>query len=96
MYVQPKFLHYQVHTGNGDAIEVSLNGNAANILLLDDANYRNYQSGQRFSYRAGGYFNRSPIVLCAPSPGDWHVVVDLGGGPGRVSASVRVLSHTYR
>jgi uncharacterized protein DUF1883 len=92
MYVEPKFLHYEVQTGNGDAIEVSLHGNAANVLLLDDANYRSYQSGQRFRYH-GGYFNRSPVVLRAPALGRWHVVVDLGGRPGRVAASIRVLSH---
>ncbi len=92
MGVQPKFLNYEVATGNGDAIEVSLHGNSANVLLLDEPNYRNYQSGQKFHYH-GGYFDRSPVVLRVPASGRWHVVVDLGGRPGRVSASVRVLSH---
>jgi Domain of unknown function (DUF1883) len=92
MYAEPKFLHYEVRAGTGDAVEVSLNGNAANVLLLDDANYRNYQSGKAFHYQVGGYFSRSPVVLQAPSSGNWHLIVDLGGRPGRVSASVRVLS----
>jgi len=92
MYVQPKFLHYEIRAGKGDAIEVVLHGNAANVLLLDDPNYDSYRSGQRFRYH-GGYFNRSPVVLRTPTSGRWHVVVDLGGRPGRVSASVRVLSH---
>ena len=92
MYVQPKFLHYEIRTNAGDAIEVALNGNAANVLLLDDPNYQSYQSGHQFRYRAGGYFSRSPVILQAPSSGQWHVVVDLGGRPGRVSAAVRVLS----
>jgi hypothetical protein len=35
---------------------------------------------------------RSPITIAAPSAGHWHVVVDLGGYAGHVSASVRVLS----
>ena len=91
MIIQAKFLHYEIRTGDGDAIEVNLNGNAANVLLLDATNFRNYQSGQRFNYK-GGYFSRSPVVLQAPYSGNWHLVVDLGGRPGRVSAAVRVLS----
>jgi hypothetical protein len=92
MYVQSKFLHYEITASSGDAIEVALHGNAANVLLLDDSNYRDYQSGRRFRY-LGGYFKSSPVVLRTPSSGRWHVVVDLGGRPGRVAASVRVLTH---
>jgi hypothetical protein len=92
MYVQSKFLHYEVGASSGDAIEVALHGNAANVLLLDDSNYSDYQSGRPFHY-LGGYFKRSPVVLRAPISGRWHVVVDLGGRPGRVAASVRVLTH---
>ncbi len=84
------FLHYDVRTESGDAIEVTLTGNAANVLLMDEFNFQNYRSGRQYSY-FGGYFKQSPAVLKAPSAGRWHVVVDLGGGAGRVSASVRVL-----
>jgi hypothetical protein len=88
-----EFLHYDVWTQGQDAIEVALSGNAANVLLLDDSNFQNYKSRRQFNYH-GGFFKQSPVVLRAPGAGHWHVVIDLGGGAGRVSASVRVLSHT--
>jgi hypothetical protein len=31
MITQAKFLHYEIRTGEGDTIEVNLNGNAANV-----------------------------------------------------------------
>jgi hypothetical protein len=85
-----KFLNYEVWTQSGDVVEVSLSGNAANVLLMDDINFQSYRSGGRFNYY-GGHFNRSPAVIAPPLPGRWHVIVDLGGGAGHVSAAVRVL-----
>jgi hypothetical protein len=84
------FLHYDVQTQSGDAVEVMLSGNAANVLLMDELNFQNYRSGRRFTY-FGGYFNQSRAILKPPSAGHWHVVVDLGGGAGHVNAAVRVL-----
>lgn len=83
------FLSYDVQTQDGDVIEVALSGNAANVFLLDEVNFGNYRSGRQFRYH-GGYFDRSPVILKAPSSGRWHVVVDLGGRAGRVNATVRV------
>lgn len=85
------FLRYQVWTKNaGDAIEVTLLGHAANVLVMDDGNFVNYQSGRQFLYY-GGYYTQSPVVIVPPSAGHWNVVVDLGGGSGYVNASIRVL-----
>ena len=52
---------------------------AANVMLLDDYNYRNYISGFNYSYY-GGHTTSSPINLSIPTPGHWHLVVDNGGG----------------
>jgi len=84
------FLHYDVWTQSGDIIEVSLTGNAANVLLMDDSNFQNYRSGRQFQYH-GGYFTQSPAIIRAPSAGHWKIVVDLGGRGGHVNAAVRVI-----
>ena len=83
------YLHYELDAGPQDVVEVSLD-NAANVQLMDTANYTNYRAGQQYRY-TGGYAKSSPCRLSPPRRGNWHLVVDLGGYPGRVNASVRVL-----
>ncbi len=85
------FLHQEMEVGPDDLIEVTLN-NSANVLLLDAENYEHYRNNRSYRYAKGGYVERSPFRLRAPSHGIWHLVVDLGGGPGRVRAWVRVFS----
>ncbi len=75
---------------SGTFAEVALQGNAANVLLMDSANLSRYEAGSSFNY-FGGYFDRSPATIGIPHAGHWHVVVDLGGGGGHVEASVRVV-----
>lgn len=86
------FLHYEIDTGDGDAIEVNLD-RQANVRLLDGGNFSNYRSGRRHTYR-GGTVVRSPYRLAVPHAGHWHVVVDLGGNAGTVRAAVRVIRGT--
>lgn len=81
-------LHYPVNIGAGSVVEVTLD-HAANVMLLDDMNYRSYVNGQQYRYY-GGHATQTPVRLLAPYPGQWHVVVDLGGHGGSVRASVRV------
>jgi hypothetical protein len=78
------------HQPAGAVAEVTLSGNAANVLLLDATNFQNYRSGRRYSYR-GGHVTRSPYRVAIPHSGHWYVVVDMGGYVGRVNASVSVL-----
>jgi hypothetical protein len=85
------FLHTIVDAGPEDLIEVTLAGNAANVMLLDGVNFMHYRMGRTFNY-VGGHYTASPVVLRAPSRGQWNLVVDLGGRPGSVNASVRVLA----
>jgi hypothetical protein len=84
------FLHYQVATGTGSVIRVSLIGNAANVLVMDDANFNIFKQGGRYTY-FGGYYTRTPVLIKPPSPGRWNVVVNLGGAPGTVKAVVQVV-----
>lgn len=84
------YLHHEYDAGPGDVIEVALN-HAANVLLLDSANYSNYRNGRAYQYR-GGYVSSSPFRISPPHRGLWHLVIDLGGNAGTVRASARILS----
>lgn len=84
------FLHWDGWAGPNDTIVVSLD-HAANVQLLDDVSFSNYQAGRSFHYR-GGYFQKSPVVLQPPHTGHWHVTIDLGGHRGAVRAGIRVIN----
>ena len=73
-----------------EIVEVTIT-KAANVRLLDNANFQNYRYGRRHSY-TGGYVEHSPVRLQIPRSGHWYVVVDLGGYSGDVSSSIRLLS----
>lgn len=86
-----RYLKYDLgHRTRGEIVEVTLSGNAANVLLMDSNNLRSYQGGRRYRYH-GGQAKRSPVRLEIPRAGSWHVVVDHGGARGNTRASVRVL-----
>jgi len=72
-----------------DAIIIEVKGTEANVLVLDGSNFSAYRRGQRFRY-LGGHYRSSPVVITPPHPGQWHVVIDLGGQRGHVQASVTV------
>jgi hypothetical protein len=74
---------------SNDLVEVTLT-RAANVMLMDRANYGHYTSGRDFTYY-GGHFTETPAVLAAPRAGRWQLVIDLGGAPGTVSAGYRVI-----
>jgi hypothetical protein len=87
-----KFMQHDLGWQNrGELVEVTLSGNEANVLLLDDSNLRRYKAGNPYSY-TGGHVTKSPIRLQIPHGGNWHVVVNLGGFGGTVRSSVRVMA----
>ena len=83
-----EYLHQQLDLAADDVVEVALD-NAANVMLLDPTNFDAYQNRRPFRYR-GGYATTSPFRIDVPHAGRWYLVVDLGGGPGAVRASVAV------
>jgi len=83
------FLHYTVTTGQRDMVRVYLTGSAANVLVLDDANFESFKAGKEYHY-FGGHYTRSPAIIRPPNPGRWNVVINLGGLPGTVNAVVQV------
>ncbi len=38
----------------GEVVEITLHGNAANVRLLDSANFESYKNGKRHTYHGGG------------------------------------------
>ena len=74
----------------GERIQVTLQGNAANVRLMDSANYSSYRNGRSHHYY-GGLVKRSPIVLTVPNNGHWYITIDLAGLVGSVRSSIRRL-----
>lgn len=86
-----RFLHTDLgFLQGGRIVEVSLDGNAANVRLLDSMNFNAYQSGRGHQY-VGGLPHRSPFRLQVPHAGHWHVAVDFQGLRGQTNVGVRVL-----
>ena len=72
----------------GQVVEVTL-GTAANVRLMDAANFSSYRGGHQHRYY-GGHARQSPVQLQVPNSGHWHVAIDLGGYAGTIRSSVRV------
>lgn len=86
-----KFTHYDLgQCRAGERIEVTLNGSAANVRLMDSSNFQSYRNGR--SHRCqGGLMKRSPAVLQVPRSGHWHLAVDMQGLRGSTRSSIRRL-----
>lgn len=74
----------------GEIVEITLQGSAANVRLMDSSNFNSYKGGRQHRY-IGGLAKRSPVRLQIPNSGHWHVAVDMQGLVGNVRASTRVL-----
>lgn len=76
----------------GDAVRVEIDRDA-NVLLVDDHGLEAYSRHQPFHYVGGGY-PKGHALVGIPGAGNWHVVVDLGGSPGSVQATITI-SHQH-
>jgi Domain of unknown function (DUF1883) len=89
--MQVPFLQFQLNIHRpGAVVEVKLSGVESDVFLLDDSNFRTFESGQPTFQGKGGHYKQSPVRLQAPSAGHWNVAVVPYGG--RVEAKVRVLN----
>ena len=86
-----QFVHHDLgQRDSGDIVEITLQGNAANVRLMDSSNFQSYRNGRQ--YRCyGGLAKQSPVRLQIPNSGHWHVAVDLQGMRGNVKSSARIL-----
>jgi hypothetical protein len=65
--------------------------NKANVQVMTRSAYSSYKSGKRYRALGGSVTpSRSPLQVTIPNSGHWILAVDLGGYPGRISASVQV------
>jgi hypothetical protein len=87
MYME--YAYYEFDLEQGDIVSVEID-HQANVLLLDVINYQSYRNGQGYRYH-GGWAERSPVKIAAPSSGHWYVVINLGGRAGTVRHSARVI-----
>jgi len=85
------FTHYDLGSlERGRTVEIRLQGNAANVQLLDSTNFSNYKNGQRYHY-IGGLAKVSIIRLQTTHSSHWHVAIDMRGLRGSVRSAVKVL-----
>lgn len=64
-----KFTHYDLgQKRGGEIIEVTLQGSAANVRLMDSSNFNSYRSGRSHRYQ-GGLVKRLPYRLQVPISG---------------------------
>ena len=86
-----KFTHYDLgFKRGGEVVEITLQGSAANVRLMDSSNFSSYRAGRQHRYY-GGLAKRSPIRLQIPHSGNWHVTVDLQGLRGTVRSGIRMV-----
>ena len=83
------FLHKHEHLRRGDIVVANCS-HRCNVMLLDDTNFRFYQSRGRFTYY-GGYYTHFPVHIRVPEDGEWNVVLDLGGGSASINYSFDVI-----
>lgn len=86
-----QFVHHDLgQRDRGDIVEITLQGNAANVRLMDSSNFQSYRNGRQ--YRCyGGLAKQSPVRLQIPNSGHWHVAVDMQGLRGNVRSSARIM-----
>lgn len=85
------FTHYDLgNLDKGRIVEITLQGNAANVQLLDSSNFNNYKNGRQYRY-IGGLAKSSPIRLQTTHSSHWHVAIDLRGMRGNVKSAINVL-----
>lgn len=85
------FTHYNLgYVERGSVVVVTLQGNAANVRLMDGTSFSSYKAGRQHRY-IGGLAKQSPVRLQVPNSGTWHVTVDMQGMRGSVRSSVNVV-----
>ena len=86
-----KFSYYDLgNIESGRIVEITLEGNAANVCLMDSSNFQKYKNGQKHNYY-GGLAKHSPVRLKIPNNGNWYVTVDFRGLRGSVKHSMRII-----
>jgi hypothetical protein len=78
------------HCSAGSVVEVTPE-QTSNVWLVDAHNFELYRRGKRFRGVGGTVVVDTTVTLQVQTDDRWMVIVDLGGGRGRIRASVRKL-----
>jgi hypothetical protein len=76
------------HCAAGSVVEVTP-AQTSNVWLVDAQNFELYRRGRRCRAVGGTVAVDSTVQLQVLTDDRWMVVVDLGGGRGRIRASVK-------
>lgn len=74
----------------GEVIQVTLQGAAANVRLVDSFNFSAFKAGRNHHYY-GGHVAKSPVQLRVPHAGHWYVTLDFGGYSGSTRWRAEIL-----
>jgi hypothetical protein len=86
-----QFIHHDLgQRRGGEIVEITLSGSAANVRLMDSAQFENYRSGREHTFH-GGLATKSPVRMQIPHAGAWYVAVDMQGLKGTVHSTARIL-----
>lgn len=83
-------IHAREFLRSGATVRVDCD-HQCNVLVMDDTNYRAYQSGGRATYY-GGFYTRLPALIGVPCNGHWNTVIDLGGGRANIRYNISYLT----
>ncbi len=83
------FLQFDLGSVKAGATVIVTLDKQANVRLMDQSQFGNFRAGRRHTFFGGGA-TRSPVRIAVPSSGRWLAVVDTGGLPATVRASVAV------
>lgn len=74
----PKFVKYHwTRLEKGSTVVVTLS-TAANVRLMDSANFYAYKNGRNHRY-GGGLVTKTPFRIRVPRTGGWYLTIDLVG-----------------
>ncbi|MEE9928038.1 DUF1883 domain-containing protein [Microvirgula aerodenitrificans] len=83
-----EFFHQRRSLNPGDAVVVRCS-HKSKVKLIDDPNFRAFESGRRYQY-LGDETARLETRLLVPNGGNWNIVIDLSFPNVPVTHSVQV------
>lgn len=72
-----RYLRSTFYAKKGQAAKVTFDL-PAKIMLMPDRDFKKYRNNSGAITYWGGHQTESPVVFEIPSPGTWHVIVELG------------------
>lgn len=72
-----RYLRSTFYAKKGQAAKVTFD-QSAKIMLMPDRDFKKYRNNSGSITYWGGHQAESPVIFEIPSPGTWHVIVELG------------------